>query len=128
MRPGHRTETLQRFIVENASFLDDTAMAVIGVFVDADIGHDQQPRHLVLYRFDGPLHDAVRIEPRTPAIVFPVRNPKKNDGGNPQGRNLTRLFHQEIDREPELARHRDDFLPPVSPFDDEQRIDEIGRG
>ncbi len=118
----------KRFIVENATVLDDSAMAVIGVFVDADVGHDHQSWDLVLHRFDGPLHDAVRIEPRTPPRIFPVGNPKEDDGGNPQGRNLTCLFHQEIDRETELARHRANLLPPIPPFDDEQRINQVGRG
>ena len=84
MGPGHRTETLQRFIVENATVLYNSAMAMICVFVDADVGHDHQPRDLVLHRFDGPLHDAVRIKPRTSPRIFPVRNPKEDDGGIPK--------------------------------------------
>src|SRR5262245_12627818 len=102
-------------------------MAVIRVFVDTDIGHNHQPWHLVFYGFDGALHDAVRIEPRASSRIFPIRNSKEDDGGNPQGRNLICLFHQVIDRKPELARHGGDLLPPVSPFNHEQWIDQVGR-
>jgi len=128
MGSGHCAEALQRFIIENASVLDDPAMAMIGVFIDADISHDHQPRHLVLHRFDSPLHDAVRIESRAPPTVFPIGNAEEDDGGNPQGRNLTGLFHQEINRKSELARHRGDLFSSILPLDDEQRVDEVRRG
>lgn len=127
MGSRHPRQALERVVVENLAVFDDTAMPVARIFVDANIGDDHEPRHVVFYRLDGPLDNAVRIVAGTAPLVFLGRNAEQNDRGNAQPMNVPGLFDQQIDRQPVLTRHRGDFFPPVPPLDDEQRVNEIAR-
>ena len=69
-------------IIVDFTILDQPAMAVAGVFVQADIADDHQVRQGLLHRAHGALHDAVRIVCARAHFILAFRNAKENHGGD----------------------------------------------
>ena len=123
----HQAQTVQGFIVQDAPVLYDAAMPMGRIFVDTDVRHDKQPRHMILERADGPLHDPVRIIPGRPSFILVIGDPEEHDRRNAQQVGVGRFLDQTIDGPPELVGHRQDGLLLIRPFPHEQRINQVAR-
>ncbi len=100
-------------------------MAVVGVFIDADIGDDEHLGNRRLDFPDRPLNDAVGIISLGPAGVFFAGNPKKKDRRDAEGMTFFHLLHQVVDGIPVNPRHGGYFLSFAPPFANEQGGDQV---
>ena len=105
--------------------LDDSAVAVVGVFAKAHVGQQQQARHRFLEIGQGALNDAViGIGVRAEGVLV-VGNTEQNDAGDAQIPNLPAFFNRPVNRQLGNARHGTDRIAHPGAGYDEQRHDEV---
>ena len=86
---GHRVrqrrlrELLDGDVVEDLVALDDAAVAVRGVFAEADVGHHEQVAHLALERAHRGLHRRIGIGRGEPSGSFFSGRPNRITAGTP---------------------------------------------
>lgn len=84
---GHLGVPLQGGVVVDAPVgVEDAAVAVVGVLVEAEVGHDDEVvPDLVAHGADGDLEDAVGVRPRGPVrvLLLVLRHPEEHDPGDP---------------------------------------------
>ena len=120
MRDGH--------VVENLVALDDAAVAVRGVFAEADVGDDDQMRHLALDRADGALHRRVGVGGFRAGRILAVGQAEEQHAEDAICLRRRRFLDGFVDRQVEDARHGADLAPYATAFADEERQDEaVGR-
>ena len=114
----------QRRVIRHFSVLHDAAVAMIGVFAQADVGDDEQFQVGLSNALDGALHNALRAERTCSARVLRFWQAKKNDRRNPERFHLPALLQDLVGGLLENVRHRADFLTHVLPRADKHRIDQ----
>ncbi len=105
-----------------------SAMSVVGVFAEAQVGDHQEIRRNLPGKADGLLDDAVVAGGGRAARVFVLRDAEEDDAGYTQFGDLGETFAQPVDRELILTRHRGNLAPEVSAVIDKQRVDQVERG
>ena len=101
-------------------------MAVVGVLVEAVVGHQhQRVADLVAQVAQRDLHDAVGRVGLRPARVLVRGNAEQHHRGNAEIGERAHLFAQALLRVLHDARHRHDRLGRVDAFLHEQRRDEV---
>ena len=79
MRQRFFDEQLQRAVIIDVTVFDNAAVAMVGVFAQTDVGHNQKAGNLFFDSADRLLHDAgVRIGLRAHGI-FVFGNAEKNN-------------------------------------------------
>ena len=114
-------ELLDGRIVGDLIVDEDPAVAVIGVFAQADVGDDQHLRQLALERPDRRLHGRLRIVSGRPDVVLLIRQPEEQHAPDAVRPRRPRLCHRLVDREVEDAGHRADLPAHAFTGADEQR-------
>ena len=116
MSPGldlsHRCPCQQwkRRVVVHFAALNQAAVAVTGVFIQAHVADHQQVRQLLLDRPHGPLHDPLRVVGARTDVVFALRDSEEDYGRDAQVVRRLALVHQEINRPAVVSRHGLDFV------------------
>ena len=110
-----------------ASLLEDAAVAVVGVLVDADVGHDDELGHGVLHRGDRARHRAVRVVGARAGRVLRLRQAEEDDPAEPALLAAARLGGRRAHRELLDAGHRPDRARRVEHLVEEEREDQVGR-
>ena len=105
------------------------AVPVIGVLAQTHVGDHEKLGQLVLQRTDRPLNDAVVVEVLVADRILRGRDAEEQHPRRsllpPPG---ARLLHCLIDGELADPGHRRNRIANILAVDDEQRVDEIGRG
>src|SRR5262249_247720 len=120
-------EDFERRIVGDFVIFADAALAVISVFAKTNVGDHQQIELGAANRFDRPLHHAVLCERAGPTRVFRLRQPEKNDPGNPQALHFPAVLDNAIGGLLEDSGHRGDFFLNRRAGTNEKRVDEAFR-
>ncbi len=102
-------------------------MAVVGVLAHADVRHDDELRARVLQRANRLLNHAVLGEALRAVRILRARDAEEENRLHAERRELARLAREPIDRQLLDARHRRDRVPNAVAWDDEDRMDEVGR-
>ena len=112
--------------VDAAAARDErTAMSVIGILAEAQVGDNEEVRRGFAEGADCPGNDAVGTEGFAPAGVFLLRNSEEDDSAEAQGRGLLGFFVEHVGRELEIPRHGFDFAAKAFAVADEEGEDEI---
>ena len=120
-------EQRERRVVVHFAVPDHAAVAVRGVLVQADVGHHDHVRQLLLHPPHG-LLDRGRVVPGLAAlVVLPLREAEEDDGPHSDLREIPDLRDRLVGREPEHAGQRPDLLAKVRAVPHEQRSDEAVR-
>ena len=107
--------------------VEDAAMTVIGVLVDAQICHDDHPvAHLAAQVARRDLHNSLRIEGLRCRWNPWWTDPEENDGADAEVGQLLDLLSRGSRGVLHDAGQRDDRLRFVDAFANEQRCDELG--
>ena len=120
-------EQLEGRIVVHVAVLHHAAVAVVGVFAETDVGHEDEPRRRLADGAERPRDDAVGVGGAAPARVLPLRHAEEEDGRHAQVPEAAALLGRAIDRALRDARHRRDRLLDPAPGHDEERLHELGR-
>ena len=76
-------QLFDRRVVDDLPVDEDAAVAVRRVLAEADVGDDEQIRHVLLERADGGLHRRFRIVGADPIVSFASGSPKSSTPGTP---------------------------------------------
>ena len=106
----------------------DPAVAVVGVLVDADVGHDDEAGRCLLHRLDGARDRTVGVEAARPARVLRLGETEEEDTANPSFVGLFRVRRGGPHRKLRDARHRPDGAGLVEGGVEEEGPDEVARG
>ena len=102
-------------------------MPVVGVLVDADVGHDDELRHGALHLGDRARYGPVGIEPGRPAVVLRLRKSEEDDRADAARLDRLRLLARGADRVLIDAGHRADRPRRIDRRVEEHRVDEVAR-
>ena len=132
MADGLLDQERQRGVVVDvdaaADFGQRTAVAVIGVFAEAQVGDHQELGRDSPGDPDRLLDDAVIARGGRAACVFVLRDSEQEDRRDAQLGRFGDRFAEPVERELVLAGHRRDFTPEVLAVIDEKRIDQVVDG
>ena len=118
---------LQGGVVVHHIINEYPAMAMAGIFAQADIGTDRQLWRRVLQLLDGPLDDAVLgMRPRTFRILL-VGQTEKDDRVHPKAHALLGLLGQLVHGHSEHPGHGWHLFPDSLSRHDKKRVDKMGR-
>lgn len=115
-------------IVLHGAVHNDAAMAVGGIFAQADVRDHLELRYRVFNGTNCLLDDPVRVVGVGAHLVLLGGEPEDQDGGNAQAGHLLRLRHDRVDGEVIAARHGGDLLPHATAGRSEERIDKAFDG
>src|SRR2546426_8061763 len=126
---GHRLpgEQLEGRIVVDVAILHQATVAVVGVFAETDVGHEDEPRRGPADGAERARDDAVGVGGAAPARVLPLRHAEEDDGRHAQVPEPPALLGRAVDRALRDARHRRDRLLHPTSGHDEERLHELGR-
>jgi hypothetical protein len=126
---GGAGEEIERGIVEDAglrsALIDDAAMAVGGVFAEADVGDHEELGQGFFEELHGLLDDAVAMPCARSAVIFTGRKPEEQHGGNPKIECRGGVLNQFIWGKLKDAGHGGDGLTQFFAGPDEEREDEL---
>ena len=111
-------------IVQNFAVFDHAAVAVAGVFAQADVGDHEQIELGFANRFDRKLHRAGCRGGFRAGFVLVLGQAEKNHGGNAEVGDFAALFDDLIGRLLENARHGADFRAHFGARARKHRIDQ----
>ena len=114
MGERHLGQHLQGEVVVDVAVLDDAAVTVAGVFAEADVGDDEQLRHLFLEGGDRHLDDALLVVGAGAGFVLLRRDAEQQHPGDAQLPHLLGFLDQVVDRLLVAARHRFDTSTRLS--------------
>ncbi len=125
---GHRRQDGEALVVVDPAVDDDPVVAIRGVGIQRDVGHDQEFGKLGFQGADAALQKTVGFGARTgPRILVLIGQcGKECDPGNPRLGDFGRATEQEIHRQPGLAGHRRDRSLASLPLLHEKRQYEVG--
>ena len=106
-------------------FHHGSAVAVAGVFAEAEVGDDDQLRGTFFNQPDGLLDNPVVVAADLAGVVFFVGDTEDQNGWNFQADHLIHNFVESVEGPLELAWHGFDLALEIGPMVDEQRIDQI---
>src|SRR5439155_6849742 len=118
---------LEGRIVVDVAILHQATVAVVGVFAETDVGHEDEPRRRLADGAERPRDDAVGVGGPAAARVLPLRHAEEDDGRHAQVPKPAALLGRAIDRALRDARHRRDRPLDPAPGHDEERLHELGR-
>ena len=98
-------QKLQSGIVEDLAVPDNSAVAMGGIFTEADIRNNRHLGHRILECPNGLLDNAVIGIGFGSHFIFMLRNPKQNNRRDPQGSHLFHIFHQPVHGKLKDSRH-----------------------
>src|SRR5262249_36629796 len=122
------SENFQRGIVGDFIVFDDAAMAMVGVFAEANIGDDQQAQFRLANGFDGALHNAVFSQRTCTSRVFRFRESEKDHPGDAEVLDFAAIFGNAVGRLLEYAGHGTDLLSDAAAWADKHWIDKACGG
>src|SRR2546425_517785 len=114
-------------IVVYVAVAKHTAMAVIGVFAQADVADHQQLWYRALHGTNRLLRDALLVVSLGAGGVFGRGNAEQNDAAQPQRRRALGLLHEFVDGQLSDTRHRRNGRAEAFTMPDEKRPDELRR-
>src|SRR5207253_8037234 len=109
------------------AILHQATVAVVGVFAETDVGHEDEPRRRLADGAERPWDNAVGVGGAAPARVLPLRHAEEDDGRHAQVPEPAALLGRALDRALRDARHRRDRLLDPAAGHDEERLHELGR-
>ena len=104
-----------------------SAVAVIGVLAEADVGPQRQRRVRASQGGEGRGHRPLRVGSGGAVGVLRVREAEQDHAGDAQPRQVAALRDQFVDAQLIAPGHRRDGTPHTLAGTDEQRLDEIRR-
>ncbi len=138
MGDGRKAQYFQRLVVEDIAFrerrigpaavagVQNAAVAVVGVFAEADVGDNEKLWQPVFEGASGLLDDAVRIEVFKSHRVFRGGEAKKDHGRNAQSGCFGRFRDRIINRKLVDTRHGWNGAADVSTVSDKEGVNKIG--
>ena len=103
--------------------IHQTAVAMVGIFAQTDVGNNCELRMRLPYGFNRLLNDSLRVEILRSNRVLDLRDPEQHQGLNAERGRRLHFWKQSIDGPLVDARHRRDFDLLVRPMPDEDRKD-----
>jgi hypothetical protein len=123
-----RIDLNSRVIIDRAGCSEYTAVSVIGVLVEADVGHDQAfVANLLTYRPDCGGQDARRIQRAGAARVLVHRDAEQHDACQSGVRGLHCCFAQRVEGVLNHPGHGADRAWLSQPFSDKHGQDQLAR-
>ena len=102
------------------------AVAVVGVLVEAEVGHqDELIAHAIAQGAQGALDDAVGVVGLRPGRILRRRDAEEDQAGDAERHETLGLDDERVDRMLGLAGHGRDRRRPVDTLADEERGDQI---
>ena len=127
LRHGDLGVALERgVVVDPAVGSDDAAVAVVGVLVEAQVGHQHDlAAEAVTQIGEGELHDAVGVGRARADGVLPVGDAEQDEAGDAEVDELGDLLHERVAGVLDDARQRGDGLGGVDALPHEQGCDQV---
>ena len=118
---------LERRVVEDlARRAEDAAVPVVGVLVEAEVGHeDELVTHRVAHGAQRDLHDALRVPRAAPLGVLARRDAEEDEPGHAQRDESFGLDDERVERVLHLTGHGRDRDRPFGSLAHEERGDEV---
>ena len=130
--PGKRErrfgEELEGLVVFYIVVLDDSAMTVVGVFTEADVGDQHQFRHRFLYCPKRLLDDAVVGVCFGTDRIFFLGDAEEDDRRDAEGLDFFTFLDDTVDGHLVVAGHGDDFVFYILAVPDKERVDQVVDG
>ncbi len=126
MGEGGLGQDLESGIIINGITDQATAVSVVSVFAEADIGHYREFRGLVFQLLDSSLNDAILGMGTGAHGILLLRQTEEDDGIHPKLQTFLCLVCQLVHTHPEDTGHGGDFFPFVFSRHDKEGIDKLG--
>ena len=125
---GAGVDLERRVVVDVTSIIEHTAVPVVGVLVDAQIGvHHDAVTDVTTQVLEGELDDALRIERTAPGGVLDGRNTEQDDSAHAELGQTDDLFAEAAGALHDVRERQHDRLRLADALAHEQRSDEVGR-
>jgi hypothetical protein len=118
-------EELERDVVQHLVAVDDPAVPVRGVFAEADVREEDEPRHPFAERAQRLLDDPVVVVGARAGLVLLLRDPEEDHGRDPGAVRGLGLVAEAVDRALRDARQALERPLDALAGDGEERVHEV---